>query len=207
MWPCWRSYRQPTRLAYQATAWLRGAIWRGSAIDGVFGGDRAIKLPGVTPASTPAVSTRRAAEMRLAERRLAPRSPADLPLIWVIVAVAIGGVLAPAAAWLRPEWLLVLTLGPLAAWLIFRGRASDSLSATWLLATVAFLAAAWSGASWRLFNADDIGRYAALDAEPVCLEVVATAPPTHYPAEAPSPFRAIPSTDRTVVARAGREAP
>lgn len=137
--------------------------------------------------------------MRLAERRLAPRSPADLPLIWVVVAVTIGGVLAPAAAWLRPEWLVALTASLLVAWLIVRRRASDSLSATWLLATVAFFAAAWSGASWRLFDADDIGRFAALAAEPVCLEVVATAPPTHYPAEAASPFRAIPSTDRTVV--------
>lgn len=154
----------------------------------------------MTPASTPAVSTRRAAELRLAERRLAPRSPADLPLIWVIVAVAIGAALAPAAAMgLRPEWLVLLTLGLLTTWVAIRRRANDSFSATWLLGTVAFLAAAWSGASWRLFNDDDIGRFARLEAEPVCLEVVATAPPTHYPAEAPSPFRAIPSTDRTVV--------
>ena len=163
------------------------------------GSDRAIKLPVVTPASTPAATPRRAAEMRLAERRLAPRGLADLPLIWVVVAVAMGGVLAPAAAWLRPEWLVALTLGLLQRGSSCGGGASDSLSATWLLATVAFLAAAWSGASWRLFDADDIGRFAALDAEPVCLEVVATAPPTHYPAEAPSPFRAIPSTDRTIV--------
>lgn len=154
----------------------------------------------MTTASTPAVSTRRAAEMRLAERRLAPRCPADLPLIWVSVAVAIGAAVAPAAMGLRPEWLVLLTIGLAAAWQMVWRIASDAFSATWLLATIAFLAAAWSGASWRLFSDDDIGRFARLDAEPVCLEVVATAPPTHYPAEAPSPFRAIPSTDRTVVA-------
>ncbi len=138
--------------------------------------------------------------MRLAERRLAPRSPADLPLIWVGVAVAVGGLLAPAAAWLRPEWLVLLTVVLAATWVVLRRRTSEALAAAWLLGAIALLAAAWSGASWRLFAQDDIGRFAHLEAEPVCLEVVATAPPTHYPAETPTAFRAIPSTDRTVVA-------
>lgn len=141
------------------------------------------------------------AEHRLAARRRSCRSPSDTPLVWVALAVGFGGV----AAWplgtagVRPEPLIALAVVGLVAWAAAWRRGRDALAAGTLLTAVALAGCGWSAAAWRLFGADDIGRYADNLATPIAVEVVATATPTVYPADEPSPYRAIPATERSVL--------
>ena len=51
----------------------------------------------------------------------------------------------------------------------------------------------------REFPADDLGRFAGREAEPIAIELVATHNAVMYPVEERSPFRAIPSTERSVL--------
>ncbi|MEQ8846577.1 ComEC/Rec2 family competence protein [Botrimarina sp.] len=149
-------------------------------------------------ASTP---TRREAEQRLAQRRLAPCKPSQTPMVWVAAAVAVGGLLSPVAGLLgvRPEAPLVWAGVVLVGWAFAWRQGRDELAEWLLLLTVAVAACGWAGAAWRSFAADELGRYAPRDAHPVCVEAVARTPGVVYPADPPSPFRAIPSTEQTVV--------
>ncbi|TWT99632.1 ComEC family competence protein [Botrimarina colliarenosi] len=163
-------------------------------------------MPASPPAAAPSqpapsrpTPSRRAAEQRLAARRQQPARPADTPLVWTAAAVALGAVVAPLLAGLPAEAAMAPALVALASWGFAWRRRTNHLAVGWLLAAVALSSAAWSGAAWRLFAVDDLGRSAPRDAEPVCLEAIAVTAPVHYPAAAPTPFRAIPSTDRTVI--------
>ncbi|MEN0110601.1 MAG: ComEC/Rec2 family competence protein [Planctomycetota bacterium] len=99
--------------------------------------------------------------------------------------------------WLAPAgWLFASLL--LAGWAIGRRRGADSASAIALLASVAALAGAWMDAALGLRPSGEIARFASVDAGPAAFDAVIAEPPTERSASPPSPFRAIPSTDRTI---------
>lgn len=152
----------------------------------------------VTFASTP---SRRQAESRLASRRRAAGDPRQTPLVWAAVATGIGGLgaIAYGVTGLPPSAPLAAAVFGLVAWLLVWRRGGEESAEALLLAAIALAACGWTGVAWRVFSTNEIGRYAPHDAEPVCLRGVVTAPPQVYPPSPPSPFRAIPSTPRTVV--------
>lgn len=150
--------------------------------------------PGQAPAGS-----RRAAEQRLAERRLAAPRARDTPLVWVAAAVGLGLLSSWTLVWLPPVALFLAASVGLVVWLMAWRLGRDTLACGCLLLAIGLLAAGWAGASWRLFPARDLGRFARRDAEPVALEAVVASTPTLYTAEEHTPFHAIPPTDRTVL--------
>ncbi|MEO0530589.1 MAG: ComEC/Rec2 family competence protein, partial [Planctomycetota bacterium] len=141
---------------------------------------------------------RKAVEQRLANRRIEPWRPSDTPLVWVAVATGCGGAGFPIFG-VHPVGVAVLSLATLGSWLFAWRKQCNALAGLLLLLSVALVAAAWGGAQWNLFSARDIGRFTPRDAEPVVIDTVVVGAPTVYRADESSPFRAIPSTDRTVV--------
>lgn len=136
--------------------------------------------------------------------RLEPRDPlrqrremADhrRPLVAVALAVA-AGVLLDRYFSLGLGWLAIS--GSLCgAWLPLSRRGNVPSSAIVLLLFVASAAAGWHHQQWRLFADDDLGRFATVSGEPVCLEVELLGGPRMRPAPMPSPLRAIPQGVRT----------
>lgn len=119
--------------------------------------------------------------------------------MWVAAATAAGGVASIGFAALS-GWLVALgVLVALAAWWSAWRARREVLACGYLLMAIALLACGWAGAAWRLFPTTDLGRFADRDAQPVCFEAIATTLPTVYPPTERSPFRAIPSEDRTVI--------
>lgn len=121
--------------------------------------------------------------------------------MWVALATGIGGAGFPALAMLglSPTGSTVLAALLLVVWLVAWRKQCEQLACRLLLASIGLLAASWGDASWNRFAVSEIGRYAPRDAEPVALDVVVTSEPVVYRADDPSPFRAIPSTDRSVI--------
>jgi competence protein ComEC len=119
-----------------------------------------------------------------------------MPLVWVAAAVAVGAVvfgsLPPAA---------MFGLGCLAwgAWFGLASCRRDTAAVAPLLLSIAAVAAGWQGVAWTVFDRHDLGRFAPRDAAPVAIEGIALARPQLYRAPEPSPFRAIPASDRWVV--------
>ena len=100
---------------------------------------------------------RRLAEERLAERRQAARRPVETPLVWIALACSVGGLAAiglPEVA--RPPALGCLSAALLIAWAYAWRMAADTAACGLLLASVAALAAAWTGTAWRWFPVEDI---------------------------------------------------
>lgn len=141
---------------------------------------------------------RRLAEERLAERRQSPRRPSDTPLVWIALACGVGA-LAAFAVPAGPAALGVLSVTLLVAWVYAWRSKIDSVACGLLLASVAALAGAWTSTAWNWFPAEDLGRYAHRDAEPVCCEALVRGVPAVYAAEERTPFQAIPPSDRTVL--------
>ncbi len=137
---------------------------------------------------------------RLAERSQMPMRPCHSPLVGVAVAGATGLIAERLLAdfFLPPMWLLAATTVALGFWYRLHRLGKEQAAALGLMLSIAFLSATWNGLAWRTFPEDDLGRFARRDAEPVCLEVVAIKSPDYYPTDATSPFRAIPSGDRSV---------
>ncbi len=142
---------------------------------------------------------RRVAETRLSERRRSAAQADGTPLVWVALATACGAVasaLVPAIG----AWLVGGLVGVfLVAWLVAWSRERDVAACGFLLSAIAAFGAGWASLAWHQFSVDEIGRFARRDAEPACLEVVVTSLPKIYPAANHSPFRAIPSHERTVL--------
>jgi competence protein ComEC len=158
--------------------------------------------------------------------RESPRRPRYQPLVVVVLAVALGIVLdrygSATVEWLgfrvqgsaiagpEPEprtlnpvspsdfvlWCY-LSAGCLMAWWLARQRRRDAAAAWLLLAAVVLAGGAWHHLRWNLFSAQEIGRYAALHAEPACVEVIARQSPQDVPAPRPTALRAIPVDERS----------
>ena len=150
------------------------------------------------PPTTAAATNPRWTPELLDQRRREERLPNETPLLWTALATGAGAAIESAIA--PQAWVCFFVSGAaLAGWLALWRARSNVLAAWLLLGSIGCLACGWNGYAWRLFPVDDLGRFAPRDAEPVCFEAVVLGPVDHYPAEPRSPFRAIPSTDRTVI--------
>ncbi|NLX56826.1 MAG: ComEC/Rec2 family competence protein [Planctomycetaceae bacterium] len=113
-----------------------------------------------------------------------PERGSDHPLGLVLAAACCGIVVDRQLAFSPRCWSVVLvTL--LALWVVLR-QGWQRGAAICVLASVAALAGLWHHDRWRLFPADEIGRYAGDQPVPVCARVVALEPPRWSPAERPS---------------------
>ncbi len=129
------------------------------------------------------------------EDRLAPRYQ---PLVIVLAAVCTGIVaerfypIPVFACWTAAVVALVV-------WFCLWRRHRERTAAVLLMLAVAATAASWHHCRWRLFAADELGRYARAEVQPVCVEAVAltSARVVHTPKN--DPMRAIPTSARSRV--------
>lgn len=156
---------------------------------------------GGTAGTRPPASPRRAAEARLSLRRTRAARPSEAPLVWTAAAVLIGAITAPALATIgwRPEAMCLVALALLIAWRWAERLRSSACPTVLLLAAISAAGAGWSASDWRLFPENDLGRFATDNSEPVAIEGVISKGPRYLPAKPASAFRAIPSTDRTIL--------
>ncbi|MGL4512715.1 MAG: ComEC/Rec2 family competence protein [Lacipirellulaceae bacterium] len=129
-------------------------------------------------------------------RRVAPLRPDSMPLVWVALAAATGACALGAAP------LTLLFAAVVAASVVWRGAVvrGEAHAACWtLLVAIAATAGCWQALAWRVFEREDLGRFAPRDAAPVALDGVALARPEFFRAPPSSPYRAIPASDRWVV--------
>ncbi|MEM1303815.1 MAG: ComEC/Rec2 family competence protein, partial [Planctomycetota bacterium] len=133
-------------------------------------------------------------------RRTARRAPYQ-PLVPVAAAFAIGVVIdrgnGPSAGVGLAAALVSLVA--LLLWLTLRRRASEFVAAALLLVAVAGSGAAWHHAHWRLYDANELGRFADRRSTPVCVEAVTVSAPAIQSTGRPNPFRAIPQVEATRV--------
>src|SRR6476659_590190 len=85
----------------------------------------------------------------------------------------------------------------LLAWLLMRHRRRDGHAAWLLLAASALSGSAWHELNWFLYDAHEIGRYAAFEPEPTCIEAIALESSERVSAPRPTPLRAIPAGERS----------
>ncbi|MEX2137705.1 MAG: ComEC/Rec2 family competence protein [Pirellulales bacterium] len=152
------------------------------------------------------------------------RATESQPLMIVAVALAAGIVVdrhmpAPVAVW------LAIGAMALAAWFILDGRITPFVAAAtvppqpdalpkpiapprfwragFAIAALLLAVAACGGLRhhlhWRLFAANDIGRFARELPQPVCLEVVALSGPRRRPAPPPDPLRSVAQSAHTML--------
>jgi competence protein ComEC len=135
--------------------------------------------------------------------------PRYQPLVVLAFAVA-GGIMLARYAWpfvhkihspsARQDvfgicWLLAALA--LSSWWLF-WRAGRDRAACWLvLAAAGLCGATWHDLRWSLFGASEIGRYAAYDAAPMCVDVIALESPDRVSAPPATPLRAIPGRERS----------
>lgn len=126
----------------------------------------------------------------------AGRWPRYQPLVLVAAALAAGIVAdryspASAVVW----WLAAVASW--CGWLLAWRRGWNFLGTALLCVSVVGLGGAWHHQRWRLFGDDEIGRFAAEEAAPVCLEATALSSPRYVPAPPEDPLCAIPRGERS----------
>lgn len=132
--------------------------------------------------------------------------PSSQPLVVVLAAFCAGICLdrygptalswAPAGTLIAWLWWGGSAAALLAWWRLWRRHANITAGPCLLLA-VGLAAAAWHHTNHRLYERDNLGRFARLEAEPVCLHVRAAKSPERIPASDASPMRSLPTYDRT----------
>ena len=85
----------------------------------------------------------------------------------------------------------------LVAWLLTRRHRRDGFAAWILLVAAALAGSAWHELNWFLYNAHEIGRYAAFEPAPTCIEAIALESPERVSAPPATPLRAIPVGERS----------
>lgn len=106
------------------------------------------------------------------------------PLVFVLLAACLGVACDRHLAIPPGVWCACLA-SALAAWYLVRRRWQRG-AVILVLGSVAALAGLWHHDRWRLFPADEIGRYARDEPAPVYVQVVALEPPRWRPAEEPT---------------------
>src|SRR5690606_10832145 len=115
--------------------------------------------------------------------------PVYQPLVGVLV-IASAGILADRFLAV-PVWIwLLLAAVALVRWRVLYGRAADQPAAIALLVAVFCLGAAWHHRWWNLFAADDVGRFATREAQPVVVEGIAQSGVRRVPAPPHNPLSA-----------------
>lgn len=85
----------------------------------------------------------------------------------------------------------------LALWWILWQRRRVAIGACVLVVAAALAGATWHHLNWFLFYSNEVGRYAAYDRAPVCIEAVARGTPERVVPPPPTPLRAIPVGERS----------
>lgn len=123
------------------------------------------------------------------------------PLVVVLAAAAVGIGIDRFSPLPAPLWWS-LSLSALAGWFAIErlgDRRASRARVALILAAVASCAAAWGHANWYLVSSADVGRFAAWDAQPVCLDAVALSAPSRLSAPPDDPLRSIPQGERSRV--------
>lgn len=120
------------------------------------------------------------------------------PLIIALIAVAVGMLVDRYLAIEFLVWCAAAAVG-LTGWLACRSARRERIAQLPLLLAVAAIAGAWHHDRWHLFAADDIGRYADLQARPVCVEAVTRSLPRYIPVPPADVMRIVPAMDSTRV--------
>jgi competence protein ComEC len=81
-------------------------------------------------------------------------------------------------------------------WLVWRRR-RGALAGWVLLLSAALAGSAWHELNWFLFDRNEIGRFAAYEPAPVCLDAIACDTPERVSAPPPTPLRAIPVGEKS----------
>ncbi|TWT77967.1 ComEC family competence protein [Posidoniimonas polymericola] len=115
-----------------------------------------------------------------------------------VAAAAAAGVVADRYASVSLWWVVIGAAAWL-AWLTLWRGGRCWWSSIALLIGISALAGGWHHSHWRLFAADDLGRFAGQIAEPVCVEAIALESPALQPTPEPSPYRAIPGSESSRV--------
>jgi competence protein ComEC len=141
--------------------------------------------------------------VEFSEIRVRGQTMASQPLLLMALALATGIVvdrfggdrleMLTVVGW----WLAALIATLIAAFLYCCRWGRSSLVA--MLLGVVCLGGTWHDLNWNYVRRNDLTRYAAETAEPVCLEVVATKASQWSPAPTASPLRAIPAEPRSEV--------
>lgn len=84
-----------------------------------------------------------------------------------------------------------------AAWWIARRLQRDGYAGWSLLMAAALAGGAWHQLSWFLYDAHEIGRYAAFEPGPACIDAIALESAERVSAPPPTPLRAIPAGERS----------
>lgn len=145
----------------------------------------AVRQPEPDPAG------RISARERAAQRALEPATGYQ-PLV-VVAAAASAGIVLDHAIDISLLFWIALGLLTGAGWWRYHRAERDWPAAVILLLSVAALAGAWHHVCWRLFDVDEVARFAGEESQPVCLEAIAAASPTRVPAPPFDPLRALPS--------------
>src|SRR4051812_5751453 len=85
----------------------------------------------------------------------------------------------------------------LALWFVAWSRQLNRTAAWILPFAAAFAGSTWHELNWFLFDRAEIGRFAPLEPEPVCLDAVACESPERVSAPTATPLRAIPVSERS----------
>lgn len=85
----------------------------------------------------------------------------------------------------------------LLTWFLARRRRHDGQAAWLLLVAAALAGSAWHELNWFLYDAHEIGRYAAFEPAPTCIEAIALESPERVSAPPQTPLRAIPVGERS----------
>jgi competence protein ComEC len=126
------------------------------------------------------------------DRRPAGRYPMAVVLMAVLSGIGISRYSHVAA-----EVWWSMTLVAWLVWLAATCRYAQRATIVFLLVAVATSAACWHSLCWNRFSGVDLGQFARMEREPVCVDAIACSSPQHMPAPAFNPLRAIPIQERS----------
>ncbi len=118
------------------------------------------------------------------------------PLVAVLVALSMGATFDHFIDVGRTNWVLISATA-LCGWCFLWCRRHDRVAESLLMIAIGGLGAVWHDCAWRLYDAQDLGRFATQEDQPVCLRLQVTQTPRWVPAGVADPLRAIPVGDRS----------
>ena len=120
--------------------------------------------------------------------------PRYQPLVIVLAAGAAGIVFDRFCPLPLMAWGGSTAVG-LASWLALVYRRHEVVASFALLAAVAAAAGGWHHCQWYLFDVDELGRYARIEAQPACVEALAVSSPRAIPLPSPDPLQMMPASE------------